>query len=92
MGLLTYSLEDENCEIVTIDSTKPGIGIGTLPLTPYTRRVAAVSTATLLFPLRRISYRLVPLQIRYRWCLDQMCPISVIPTFSTNASSSDALA
>ena len=30
VGLLTYSLEDENCEIVTIDSTKPGIGIGML--------------------------------------------------------------
>jgi len=29
VGLLTYSLEDENCEIVTINSTKPGIGIGT---------------------------------------------------------------
>src|SRR6266566_2197280 len=65
---------------------------GIHPLTPYTRRVAAVSTATLFFPLRRISHRLVPLQMRYRWCLDQMCPISVIPTFSTNASSSDALA
>jgi GNAT superfamily N-acetyltransferase/predicted pyridoxine 5'-phosphate oxidase superfamily flavin-nucleotide-binding protein len=30
VGLLTYSLEDENCEIVTINSTKPAIGIGTL--------------------------------------------------------------
>jgi GNAT superfamily N-acetyltransferase len=30
VGLLTYSLEDENCEIVTTNSTKPGIGIGTL--------------------------------------------------------------
>src|SRR5436305_6252203 len=29
VGLLTYSLEEENCEIVTIESTKPGIGIGT---------------------------------------------------------------
>jgi N-acetylglutamate synthase-like GNAT family acetyltransferase len=30
VGLLTYSLEDEHCEIVTIDSIKPGIGIVTL--------------------------------------------------------------
>src|SRR5207253_6963788 len=30
VGLLTYALEDEHCEIVTLDSTKPGIGIGTL--------------------------------------------------------------
>jgi GNAT superfamily N-acetyltransferase len=30
LGLLTYSLEDEQCEIVTINSTNPGIGIGTL--------------------------------------------------------------
>ena len=32
VGLLTYSLEDEHCEIVTLASTKPGIGIGTLLL------------------------------------------------------------
>jgi N-acetylglutamate synthase-like GNAT family acetyltransferase len=32
VGLLTYALEDEHCEIVTLDSTKPGIGIGTLLL------------------------------------------------------------
>src|SRR3989440_6863637 len=37
VGLLTYSLEDENCEIVTIDSTKPGIGIGTLLIEAVTR-------------------------------------------------------
>ena len=30
VGLLTYALEEEQCEIVTLDSTKPGIGIGTL--------------------------------------------------------------
>jgi DNA-3-methyladenine glycosylase I len=30
VGLLTYSLDGESCEIVTIDSTKPGIGVGTL--------------------------------------------------------------
>ncbi len=30
VGLLTYSLEDENCEIVTINSAKQGMGIGTL--------------------------------------------------------------
>ncbi|HZU71043.1 MAG TPA: GNAT family N-acetyltransferase [Ktedonobacteraceae bacterium] len=30
VGLLTYSLEGESCEIVTLDSTKPGVGIGTL--------------------------------------------------------------
>ena len=29
VGLLTYLLEEEQCEIVTLDSTKPGIGIGT---------------------------------------------------------------
>ncbi len=29
VGLLTYSLEGENCEIVTLNSAKPGIGIGT---------------------------------------------------------------
>jgi N-acetylglutamate synthase-like GNAT family acetyltransferase/uncharacterized pyridoxamine 5'-phosphate oxidase family protein len=29
VGLLTYALEEESCEIITITSTKPGIGIGT---------------------------------------------------------------
>jgi len=29
VGLLTYSLQAEACEIVTLDSFKPGIGIGT---------------------------------------------------------------
>ncbi len=37
VGLLTYSLEGENCEIVTLDSTKPGIGIGTLLIEAVTR-------------------------------------------------------
>ncbi len=37
VGLLTYSLEEENCEIVTLDSTKPGIGIGTLLLKAVTQ-------------------------------------------------------
>jgi N-acetylglutamate synthase-like GNAT family acetyltransferase len=37
VGLLTYSLEDENCEIVTIDSIKPGISIGTLLIQAVTQ-------------------------------------------------------
>jgi GNAT superfamily N-acetyltransferase len=37
VGLLTYALEDESCEIVTINSTKPGIGIGTLLIKAVTR-------------------------------------------------------
>src|SRR6266568_1008472 len=37
VGLLTYSLEDENCEIVTIDSIKPEIGIGTLLIKEVTQ-------------------------------------------------------
>jgi N-acetylglutamate synthase-like GNAT family acetyltransferase len=37
VGLLTYALEDKNCEIVTINSTKPGIGIGTLLLKAVTQ-------------------------------------------------------
>ena len=37
VGLLTYALEDEHCEIVTINSTKPGIGIGTLLLKAVTQ-------------------------------------------------------
>ena len=37
VGLLTYSLEGENCEIVTIDSTKPEIGIGTLLIEAVTQ-------------------------------------------------------
>jgi GNAT superfamily N-acetyltransferase len=37
VGLLTYSLEDESCEIVTINSTKPGIGIGTRLLKAVTQ-------------------------------------------------------
>ena len=37
VGLLTYSLEDEHCEIVTINSIKPGIGIGTLLLKAVTQ-------------------------------------------------------
>src|SRR6266480_1540763 len=37
VGLLTYSLEDENCKIVTITSTKPGIGIGTRLLKAVTQ-------------------------------------------------------
>jgi GNAT superfamily N-acetyltransferase len=41
VGLLTYALEDENCEIVTLDSTKPGIGIGTLLLKAVTQAARA---------------------------------------------------
>jgi N-acetylglutamate synthase-like GNAT family acetyltransferase len=37
VGLLTYSIEDESCEIVTINSTKPGIGIGTLLIKAVTQ-------------------------------------------------------
>jgi GNAT superfamily N-acetyltransferase/general stress protein 26 len=37
VGLLTYALEDEHCEIVTLDSTKPGIGIGTLLIQAVTQ-------------------------------------------------------
>jgi N-acetylglutamate synthase-like GNAT family acetyltransferase len=37
VGLVTYTLEDENCEIVTINSTKPGIGIGTLLIQAVTQ-------------------------------------------------------
>ncbi len=37
VGLLTYALEDEHCEIVTLDSTRPGIGIGTLLLQAVTQ-------------------------------------------------------
>ena len=37
VGLLTYALEDEHCEIVTIESTKPGIGIGTLLIKAVTQ-------------------------------------------------------
>ena len=37
VGLLTYALEEENCEIVTLASTKPGIGIGTLLIKAVTR-------------------------------------------------------
>ncbi|MFL5665760.1 MAG: pyridoxamine 5'-phosphate oxidase family protein [Ktedonobacteraceae bacterium] len=37
VGLLTYALEDENCEIVTINSTKPGIGVGTLLIKAVTQ-------------------------------------------------------
>lgn len=29
VGLLTYAIKEDNCEIVTLDSTKPDIGIGT---------------------------------------------------------------
>ena len=29
VGLITYSIEKDSCEIVTLDSTKPGAGIGT---------------------------------------------------------------
>jgi GNAT superfamily N-acetyltransferase len=41
VGLLTYALEDENCEIVTLDSTKPGIGIGTLLIQAVTQAAQA---------------------------------------------------
>jgi GNAT superfamily N-acetyltransferase len=37
VGLLTYALEEESCEIVTINSTKPGIGIGTLLIKAVTQ-------------------------------------------------------
>jgi N-acetylglutamate synthase-like GNAT family acetyltransferase len=37
VGLLTYALEDESCEIITITSTKPGIGIGTRLLKAVTQ-------------------------------------------------------
>ncbi len=29
MGLITYCLEDKNCEIVSLNSLKPSVGIGT---------------------------------------------------------------
>ena len=37
VGLLTYALEEEHCEIVTFNSTKPGIGVGTLLLKAVTQ-------------------------------------------------------
>ena len=37
VGLLTYALEDKNCEIMTFTSTKPGIGIGTLLIKTVTQ-------------------------------------------------------
>ena len=37
VGLLTYFLENEACEIVTLDSTKPGIGVGTLLIQAVTQ-------------------------------------------------------
>jgi N-acetylglutamate synthase-like GNAT family acetyltransferase len=37
VGLLTYALEEEQCEIVTLDSMKPGIGIGTLLINAVTQ-------------------------------------------------------
>src|SRR5260370_10486469 len=43
VGLLTYSLEDENCEIVTIESTKPWLGIGTLLIKAVTQTAREAS-------------------------------------------------
>src|SRR2546421_5336708 len=50
VGLLTYSLEDENCEIVTLESTKLGIGIGTLLLQAVTHAAREAGTARIGFP------------------------------------------
>ena len=36
-GLLTYSIKDQSCEIVTLDSSKPGIGVGTLLISAVTQ-------------------------------------------------------
>jgi ribosomal protein S18 acetylase RimI-like enzyme len=41
VGLLTYALEEEHCEIVTLESTKPGIGIGTLLIKAVTQAARA---------------------------------------------------
>ncbi len=60
VGLLTYALEDESCEIVTLNSTKPGIGIGTLLIKAVTqaareagcRRLRLITTNDNLHALR----------------------------------------
>jgi GNAT superfamily N-acetyltransferase len=39
VGLITYTLDGDNCEIVTLDSQRPGIGIGAA-LIEAVRRVA----------------------------------------------------
>ncbi len=41
VGLLTYTIEEGQCEIVTLDSTKPGIGIGSMLITAVTQAAIA---------------------------------------------------
>src|SRR6266581_3261159 len=78
VGLLTYSLEDENCEIVTIDSTKPGIGIGMLLIKAATqaareagcKRIWLITTNDNLHALRFYQKRGFTLVSIYRNAVD----------------------
>jgi GNAT superfamily N-acetyltransferase len=46
-GLATYLIEDDSCELVTLNSLKPGFGIGSALLTEVKELVAAASCARL---------------------------------------------
>ena len=70
VGLITYALEEEQCEIVTLDSTKLGIGIGTMLTNAVTqaartagcKRIWLITTNDNLYALRfyqKRGFRLV---------------------------------
>ena len=46
-GLATYLLEGDSCELVTLNSQKPGVGIGTALLTKVKELVTAAGCARL---------------------------------------------
>jgi GNAT superfamily N-acetyltransferase len=78
VGLLTYSLEGESCEIVTLDSTKPGIGIGTLLIKAVTqaareagcKRLRLITTNDNLHALRFYQKRGFTLVAIHRHAVD----------------------
>jgi ribosomal protein S18 acetylase RimI-like enzyme/uncharacterized pyridoxamine 5'-phosphate oxidase family protein len=78
VGLLTYLLEEEQCEIVTLDSTKPGIGIGTLLIKAVTqaareagcKRLWLITTNDNLHALRFYQKRGFTLVSIYRNAVD----------------------
>ncbi len=78
VGLLTYTVEDEQCEIVTLNSTKPGIGIGTRLIQAVTqaareagcKRLWLITTNDNLHALRFYQKRGFRLVAVHRYAVD----------------------
>ena len=78
VGLLTYSVDDKSCEIVTLDSSKPGIGVGTLLISAVTqaareagcKRLWLITTNDNLNALRFYQKRGFTLVAVHRYAVD----------------------